>query len=229
MRASHFRSQYISLIYDEKENFMFQRKRFRLVIAIILTLLLTVALASLAAAQDVGNGNPPKPGTPTPEPTATRALPGTVGGDNDQTGDPAKPTRTLPDSTGGNGDQTGGDMMKPAPWPPSNLIVRHAATPVQLSAAGGGMNTYFIGPDGAAHSGPYIDSFSNLAQKHPSGGAVTLYSGTNPGSGKPVTIYYLPAEMKVRISTYYPDTQYDVNKPYILTVDANHSVTHDRW
>ena len=222
---------------------MFQRKRFRLVIAIILTLLLTVALASLAAAQDVGNGNPPKPGTPTPEPTATRALPGTVGGDNDQTGDPAKPTRTLPDSTGGNGDQTGGNgdqtggngdqtggnMMKPAPWPPSNLIVRHAATPVQLSAAGGGMNTYFIGPDGAAHSGPYIDSFSNLAQKHPSGGAVTLYSGTNPGSGKPVTIYYLPAEMKVRISTYYPDTQYDVNKPYILTVDANHSVTHDRW
>lgn len=208
---------------------MFQRKRFRLAIAIILTLLLTVALASLAVAQE---NAPPKPGGPNVAATATptRALPGSTDG----TGGPMKPqpTRSLPGSTGGtggNGDQTGGDMMSPAPWPPSNLIVSHPATPIQLSPAGGGMNTYFIGPDGVGHSGPYIDSFSNLAQKHPSGAAVTLFTGTNPGSGKPVTIYYLPAEMKVRISTFYPDTQYDVNKPYIFTVDANHSVTHDRW
>ena len=59
---------------------------------------------------------------------------------------------------------------------------------------------------------------------------MTLYSGSNPGSGKPVTIYYLPAEKKIRVSTYYPDKPpYDFDKPYIFTVDANHSVTHDRW
>ena len=91
------------------------------------------------------------------------------------------------------------------------------------------MHTYFIGHDGAGHTGPYIDSFSNLAQQHPAGGAVTLFTGTNPGTGKSVTIYYLPAEKKVRISTYYPDTQYDINKPYVFTVDSGHNVVHDQW
>ena len=121
-------------------------------------------------------------------------------------------------------------MMMPAPsWPPSNMIVAHAATQVQLAPVNDGLQTYFIVPGGVGHSGPWIESFASLASKHPAGGAVTLFTGTNPGTGKPVTIYYLASEMKIRVSTYYPDTQYDVNKPYVFTVDSGHNVVHDQW
>ena len=132
--------------------------------------------------------------------------------------------------TPGNGDN--GDMMMPPSdsWPPPNAIVHHAATPVQLSALSGGLNVYLIGPDGTATSGTIIASLSTLAEMHPSGDAVSLYSGANPGSGKPVTIEYLPAEMKIRVSTFYADKPpHDFDKAYIFTVDADHSVTHEKW
>ena len=75
-----------------------------------------------------------------------------------------------------------------------------------------------------------LASLSSLAEMHPSGDAVELYSGANPGSGKPVTIEYLPAEMKIRVSTFYADKPpHDFDKAYIFTVDADHSVTHERW
>ena len=122
-----------------------------------------------------------------------------------------------------------GDKMMAPSWPPSNMIVTHAATQVQLSPVNGGLQAYFIGPGGVGHSGPWIPSFDSLAAKYPTGGAMTLYTGTNPGTGKPVTIYYLASEKKVRVSTYYPDTQYDVNKPYVFTVDSGHAVVHDQW
>ena len=48
---------------------------------------------------------------------------------------------------------------------------------------------------------------------------MSLYTGANPLTSKPVQIDYLPAERKIRVSTYYPDTQYDTNKPYTFTVD----------
>ena len=131
---------------------------------------------------------------------------------------------------GDNGDN--GDMMMPPSdsWPPPNAIVHHAATPVQLSALSGGLNIYLIGPDGTATSGTIIASLSTLAEMHPSGDAVSLYSGANPGSGKPVTIEYLPAEMKIRVSTFYADKPpHDFDKAYIFTVDADHSVTHEKW
>jgi len=44
-----------------------------------------------------------------------------------------------------------------------------------------------------------------------------------------VQIHYLPSESKIRVSTYYPDTQYDTNKPYTFTVDTSNSVTHEAW
>ena len=117
--------------------------------------------------------------------------------------------------------------MMPAPsWPPSNMIVTHAATQVQLAPVGDGLQAYFIGTDGTGHPGPYIASFSSLASQHPAGGAVTLFTGSNQGTGKPITIYYLPSEMKIRVSTFYPDTQYDINKPYVFTVDSGHNVVH---
>lgn len=121
-------------------------------------------------------------------------------------------------------------MLPLSGWPPPNAIVLHAATPIQLSAAGDGLHCYFIGPDGSAASGPYLDSFSILAANHPDGGAVTLFSGSNSLSGKPVTILYLPAQKKLHVSTYYADRPpYDFDKPYVFTVDADHSVTHDQW
>lgn len=124
---------------------------------------------------------------------------------------------------------TDGDMTVPRPT--SNSIVLHPATPIQLVAAGdGGLHCYFIAPDGATRTGPVIASFSSLEEMHPSGDAVELFSGTNPGSGKPVMIHYLPAEKKLRVSTYYPDSPpYDFNKPYVFTVDADHTVKHTSW
>ena len=129
-------------------------------------------------------------------------------------------------------DDDDDDMMMSAPssWPPPNAIVHHAATPIQISALGGGLHVYLIGPDGTSNSGTVIDSFSTLAETYPSGDAVSLYTGTNAGSGKSVTIEYLPTDMKIRVSTYYADQPpHDYNKPYVFIVDADHSVTHEKW
>ena len=118
-------------------------------------------------------------------------------------------------------------LIKPViyPWPPPNAIVLHAATPIQLSAAGTGLRVYFIARDGSSDVGPFFDTFSILAHTYPTD-AVTLYSGRNPGTGKPVTIEYLPAEKKLRVSTFYADRPpHDFDKPYVFTVDANHTIT----
>ena len=198
---------------------MFRHKRFRLATVAILTLLLAVALAPAAYATH-GDEHPP------PAEAETDA------GDEDEdtprpdTGTDGETPR--PGGSGGNGGSGGGGMMAPS-WPPSNMIVHHAATQVQLAPVGDGLQAYFIGPGGVGHPGPYIPSFASLATTYPTGGAVTLFTGTNQGTGKPITIYYLASEKKVRVSTYYPDTQYDVNKPYVFTVDSGHNVVHDQW
>ena len=110
--------------------------------------------------------------------------------------------------------------------PPADCIVAHAATPAQICPIGGGLQYYFIGP-GSSQPGPWIQPFSELATLH--AGGASIYSGTNPFTGKSVQIHYLPAEQKIRISTFYPDNQYDTNKPYNFTVDANNSVSHEAW
>ena len=212
---------------------MFRRKRSRLATALILALLLATALAPAALAQepppvnDPANGNGDSDTTPPPT-GGNGGTPPPTGG-NGGTPPPTGGNGGTPPPTGGNGGNGGGGGMMAPSWPPSNLVVRHAATQVQLTAVGDGLQTYFIGTDGVGHSGPYIASFSSLASQHPAGGAVTLFSGANQGTGKPITIYYLPAEKKIRVSTYYPDTQYDVNKPYVFTVDSGHNVVHDQW
>ena len=226
---------------------MFGRRRYKYATVVILTLMLTIALAPVAAAQQL---LPPPTGDPepnggggvvhqeTPPPAGTTGGNGGTtdppnlgngdNGDNGDNGENGENGETTDPPNLGNGGSDG--MMPPAPsWPPSNLIVQHAATQVQLTAFGDGLQTYFIGTDGTGHSGPYIASFSSLATQHPAGGAVTLFTGTNPGTGKPITIYFLPAEMKIRVSTFYPDTQYDTNKPYVFTVDSGHTVVHNQW
>ena len=220
---------------------MFHRKRFKLAIAVILVLLLTAALAPAAAAQDVGIGPPPADtggddgddggGTDPVLPGngnggTDPVLPGNGNGGNGGT-DPVLPGN-------GNGDMNGDmkdDMMMGAPvnWPPPNAIVRHAATPIQISSLEGGLQVYFIGADGATH-GPLLATLSKLAEMHPSGDPVELFSGTNPGTGKPVTIQYLPDAKLLHVNTFYADKPpHDYNKAYIFTVDADHSVNHERW
>ena len=232
---------------------MFRRKRFRLATVGILTLLLITALAPAAYA-DHGTAHPPPaevPGDNNNNQNENTPLPGGNGNGNGNGGTPlpggngngnGNGGTPLPGGNGngngnggtplpggnGNGNGGGGGMMAPS-WPPSNMIVTHAATQVQLAPVNDGLQAYFIAPGGVGHSGPWIPSFASLATQYPTGGAITLFTGTNPGTGKPITIYYLASEKKIRVSTYYPDTQYDVNKPYVFTVDSGHNVVHDQW
>ncbi len=176
-------------------------------------------------------GNPPG-GQPTAVPTAVPTAP--TGGPN--TGGP----NTGGPNTGGpntGGPNTGPPGATPtavptavpsaqphpdAPFtPPANCIVAHAATPAQVCPVGGGLQYYFIGADGGSSQGPWIAPFGQLT--------ASVYSGVNPRTGKSVTITYLAAENKIRISTFYPDNEYDTNKPYNFTVDANNNVAHEAW
>ena len=123
--------------------------------------------------------------------------------------------------------------MKPEPGPHasalSNRIVRHAATPSQLVKSGDGLQYYFIGADGSTVSGPTFPSFSELAEMHPSGDWVSLLNAINPLTGKQVYVDYIPNEMKIRVFTYYPDNEYDTDKPYIFNFGSDYSINVEAW
>lgn len=212
---------------------MFHRKRLRLTVVITVALFLAIASALVAAANspssdDIRRLPPPLIPTSTP-----------IGGGGGQIlgpGETPAPTPTPRPNTGGGGGgvappATENGLIKPViyPWPPPNAIVLHPATPVQLSQAGSGLRVYFISRDGTSTIGPFFDDFGILAHTY-AGDPVTLYTGFNPGTGKPVTIDYLPSEKKLRISTFYADRPpHDINKPYVFTVDAQHNITHEQW
>ncbi len=215
---------------------MFHRKRLRLAAVITIALLLAIASVSVAAAHsplsdDIRRAPPPIPGGngnggggQTPPPGSGGGTPPPTGGGGQQ-----------PSSGGGGGGvpppATENGLIKPViyPWPPPNAIVLHAATPIQLSVAGTGLRVYFISRDGTSTIGPFFDEFGILAHNY-SGDPVTLYEGSNPGTGKPVTVDYLPAENKLRVSTFYADRPpHDIDKPYVFTVDAQHNVVHEQW
>ena len=213
---------------------MFHRKRLRLTAVITIVLLLTIASASVAAAHsplsdDIRRDPPPIPGgngnnggSQNPPPGGGGTPPTTGGGGQ------------TPSTGGGGGvdpPATENGLIRPViyPWPPPNAIVLHAATPIQLSQAGTGLRVYFINRDGASDIGPFFDAFNILAHQY-SGDPVTLYTGFNPGTGKPVTIDYLPDQNKLRVSTFYADRPpHDIDKPYVFTIDANHNITHEQW
>ena len=203
---------------------------------IVLALLLTIALLPAAALATSHDDPPPAPGSveppPPPPPLSGGSRPPPV---PTQKAPPPAPTpntggpQPTPTST------TGGPPPAPTPsahpsapsTPPSDCVVAHAATPAQLCTIAGGLQYYFIAADGSTRTGPYIQPFSELATLHTS--FASLYSGTNPFTGKSVQIHYLPAEQKIRVITFYPDTQYDTNKPYNFTVTSSNSVTHEAW
>ena len=183
------------------------------------------------------------PHTPTPTPTNTPAP--------TRTSTPT-PTRTNTPTPGPTNTPTPGPTNTPRPTPtsaprptytpvpanaprsvaagpPTDCIVSHAATPAQLCVSGDGIQYYFVGP-GVVQIGPYLSSISELAASHSSApAAVELYRGTNPLTGKPVQIDYLPNEKLIRVSTFYLDTPYSMDKAYIFTVNASYQVTYQAW
>ncbi len=218
------------------------RMKFHLTVAVALAILLTVALMGTALANPpAGHGDPAGGGPQDQGPPAGHGDPA-GNGPQDQ-----GPKNQGPPSGHGN---PGGDDLNlppaatptPAPTPapaaahpdapsaPSgNCIVAHAATPAQLCPVGGGLQYYFIGADGSSRIGPYLSPFSELATLYTAGASVLLYNGINPLTSKSVQIDYLPSASKIRVSTYYPDTQYDTDKPYTFTIDTSNSVTHEAW
>ena len=215
---------------------MFHRKYFRLAAVITVVLLLTIFSTSVAAAHaspafsdDLPQrADPPIPTDDNGNGGGGTPLPGSGGGGGGGGGSGQTP------NTGGGGvspPATENGLIRPVvyPWPPPNAIVLHAATPIQLSQAGTGLRVYFIARDGNSTIGPFFDEFGILAHQY-SGDPVTLYTGFNPGTGKPVTIDYLPAQNKLRVSTFYADRPpHDFNKPYVFTIDANHDIIHEQW
>ena len=150
-------------------------------------------------------------------------------------GTPGTPSNTTTPPGGGSNDgggsqQTSSPAHPDAPSTPSNgCIVAHAATPAQLCPIANGLQYYFIGADGSSSIGPFISPFSDLATLYTGSTDVLLYSGVNPMTSKSVNIYYLPSDYVLRVSTYYPDTQYDTDKPYIFTVNGSNTVSHTAW
>ncbi len=132
---------------------------------------------------------------------------------------------------GMNGDKNGDMMHKPGPraHEASGRIVMHAATPAQLVKSGDGLQYYFVGADGSTVTGPTIPSFAALAEMHPSGGWVPLLDAPNPLTGKHVNVDYIPNEKKIRVYTYYPDNEYDSNKPYAFNFGSDYVINVEAW
>ena len=227
-----------------------RRKNVSFMLALVAVgLLLAIALPSATLATShptpppVGTALPPPPpppppttnGGPPPAPTqvptqAPTQVP-TPDMENGMTTPPATPTP----GTGNGGPPPAptpgmdGGMADRDPSSSPNSIVAHAATPAQLVKSGGGLQYYYIGADGSSVTGPTLPSFSDLAEMYPSGDWVPLLDAPNPLTGKHVNVDYIPNEQKIRVSTHYPDNEYDTNKPYIFTVDADYSVSHQAW
>ena len=213
--------------------------RLRIAAPPLLAVLLTIALAGPALAQQPPNspGGPPsdpETGQPSANPPVNPPASPPVnppGGGGPPGSPPSQPpSDPVPDPVPDPAPDPVPDPQ-PAPHPsapftpPSNCIVAHAATPAQLCPMAGGLQYYFIGADGSAQPGPWIRPFSELATL----ASWSIYSGTSTKTGKSVHITYLASESKIRVSTFYPDSEYDTNKPYNFTVDTDNNVTHEAW
>ena len=99
--------------------------------------------------------------------------------------------------------------------------IRHAATPAQICSVENGLQYWFIGADGSAQPGPFL----------PDSPRIEIYNGVNTLTGKSVTIDYVIEGEKtlLRVSTYYPDNEYDTDKPYVFTLDPGYEVNHIQW
>lgn len=146
------------------------------------------------------NGNPPNGNPPNGNPP---------GGGNPPSGNPP-----------GGGGGGGGSDTTPV-YTGIGCHITHAARPAQICSVEGGMQYWFIGADGSAQPGPFL----------PDSPRIERYEGTNPMTGKPVVIDYVVEgdQTLLRVSTFYPDNEYDTNKPYIFTLDPGHTVSYISW
>ena len=125
------------------------------------------------------------------------------------------------------------ETIKPVPPPPTTCIVAHAAAPVQVCRDNdsGALHFHFVGRKDV-FSGPMFPSVAELISDYPFGhipSEVELYNGTSTGTGKKVIVRFLTHSGRLHISTFYADTTYTANKPYIFTIDQNGVVTHLAW
>lgn len=146
------------------------------------------------------SGNPPNGNPPNGNPP---------GGGNPPSGNPP-----------GGGGGGGGSDTTPV-YTGIGCHITHAARPAQICSVEGGMQYWFIGADGSAQPGPFL----------PDSPRIERYEGTNPMTGKPVVIDYVVEgdQTLLRVSTFYPDNEYDTNKPYIFTLDPGHTVSYISW
>ena len=112
----------------------------------------------------------------------------------------------------------------------STCLLRHAATPVNVTIGDDGAFNYkFIGDEGVS-SGPVLPPVEKLAEMHaPGSGNVVLFSGANSVSGAQVIISYLSDEQVVHVNTSYMDRHNGTMKPYIFVINLNHEVSHWEW
>ena len=137
------------------------------------------------------------------------------------------PTSTPPVST------PAPETDKPDPPPPTTCIVAHAAAPVQVCRDNdtGALHFHFVGQKDV-FSGPMFPSIVELTSAYPLGyvpSEVELYRGFSTGTGKEVFVHFLTYSSQLRVSTYYADSTYDENKPYVFTIDQDGTVTHLAW
>ncbi len=130
---------------------------------------------------------------------------------------PPPPSGNPPGGSGGGGGASGTGPV----YTGIDCHITHAARPAQICSVIDGLQYWFIGADGSAQPGPYL----------PDSPRITRYEGTNPMTGKSVVIDYVEEGDKtlLRVSTYYPDNEYDTNKPYVFTLDPGHTVTYISW
>lgn len=122
---------------------------------------------------------------------------------------------------------------KPEPPPPTLCIVAHTATPVQVCRdnKSGALHFFFVGHEDV-FSGPMFPSITEMMSAYPPGyepSEVELFRGISTGTDKEVLVHYLTYSGQLRVSTYYADSEYDVNKPYAFTIKPDGSVVHLVW
>ncbi len=158
--------------------------------------------------------------------THVPALPGSGSSNSGNTPNsgnpPPPPSSNSGDGSGGSGGSGGGSGSGGTPvYTGENCHISHAATPAQICSVANGMQYWYIGADGSAQPGPFL----------PDDPKIESFTGTNPMTGKSVTIDYVTENEQtlLRVQTYYPDNEYDTNKPYVFTLDPGHNVNHIQW
>jgi hypothetical protein len=112
----------------------------------------------------------------------------------------------------------------------ATCLIRHAATPINITIGGdGALNIHFIGDEGVS-TGPVLSPVRDLAEEYGSdSGNIVLFEGVNTVSGAPVVVSYLSDDHLLHVNTWYEDRHNGSMKPYIFVVDLDNAVSHWEW